>query len=195
MKKIKPYLLPIFASAALLYAMVSMKRMQPKIVNEAPPIAPAAKPYQDSIGAIGMLEPNSENISVGAELNGTIAKVYVQVGQEVLKGVPLFKIDTRQLEAELKIKESQLLVARARVKSSLAQTQDVNSQWQAAESLEDKRSLSTEELNRRKFASQSANAKLEESKADVVAMQAQVQAIRTDLERSVVKSPIYGTIL
>lgn len=195
MKKMKPYVLPIIAGCALIYALVSMVRMQPKSKAEAPPIAPATKPYTDSIGASGMLEANSENISVGAEMNGTIAKVFVQVGQKLKKGDPIFKIDTRQLEADLRIKESQLKVANARVRSSEAQKQDSVSQWQSAEKLEDKRSMSAEESNRRKYAAESASAKLEEARADVAAAQAQIDAIRTDLERSIIKSPIDATVL
>ncbi len=56
----------------------------------------------------------SQNISVGTPLAGVVARVFVTAGQTVRKRDPLFELDTRQLRAELRVRNEALKVAQAR---------------------------------------------------------------------------------
>jgi len=83
-----------------------------------PPEAPAASPYSDSIGASGVVEAQTENISIGAALSGLVLEVYVptdRVGTYVTAGQPLFRVDDRHLKAQLKVAQAQVAVAQARL--------------------------------------------------------------------------------
>ena len=70
----------------------------------APPIAP----YTHFIAGEGIIESAFKNISLGVPFNELITEIYVFVGDTVAIGTPLFKLDTRKLEAQ-KIKAEQEL--------------------------------------------------------------------------------------
>ncbi|MDX1962786.1 MAG: efflux RND transporter periplasmic adaptor subunit [Pirellulales bacterium] len=83
-----------------------------------PPLPVVATPYAQTISARGMIEPVSENISVGAAISGMVWEVYVtvdRVGTTVKKGEPLFRVDDRQLQAQLGVAYAQLSEARDRL--------------------------------------------------------------------------------
>jgi multidrug resistance efflux pump len=84
----------------------------------APPEYPARSPYEESIAASGVVEARTENIAIGTALAGLVLEVYVpseQVGTHVKAGLPLFRVDDRQLKAQLKVAEAQLAMAEARL--------------------------------------------------------------------------------
>jgi HlyD family secretion protein len=83
-----------------------------------PPENPARSPYENGIAASGVVEATSENIAVGAALDGLVLEVYVpcdRVGTHVTAGQPLFRLDDRQLQAQLKVAEAQLAAAESRL--------------------------------------------------------------------------------
>ena len=55
-----------------------------------------------------MVEPETENISIGAPLPGIVVEVMVKVGQRVKAGDPLFRIDDREQKAELTVRQAML---------------------------------------------------------------------------------------
>ena len=61
----------------------------------------------------GIVEPETENISIGSPLPGVVVEVNVKVGQKVKAGDPLFRLDDRQLKAELAIRKATLADAKA----------------------------------------------------------------------------------
>lgn len=84
----------------------------------APPAYPARSPYADSIAASGVVEARTENIAIGAALAGLVLEVYVpsdRAGTPVTAGQPLFRVDDRQLKAQLKVAEAQLVMAETRL--------------------------------------------------------------------------------
>jgi len=83
-----------------------------------PPAYPARSPYADGIAASGMVEARTENIAIGAALTGLVLEVYVpsdRAGAEVKAGQPLFRVDDRHLKAQLRVAQSQLASAEARL--------------------------------------------------------------------------------
>lgn len=83
-----------------------------------PPADPARSPYDESIAASGVVEARTENIAIGAALAGLVLEVYVpsdRVGTHVNAGQPLFRIDDRQLKAQLHSANAQLSAAQARL--------------------------------------------------------------------------------
>jgi multidrug resistance efflux pump len=88
-----------------------------RAVSASPPLdAPARSPFEESIAATGVVEASTENISIGAALGGLVLDVYVpseRVGTHVTAGQPLFRVDDRHLQAQLRVAESQREVAKA----------------------------------------------------------------------------------
>src|SRR5258707_15323948 len=82
----------------------------------AAPAPPARTPWGESIAGSGVVEPWTENIAIGTHVAGVVQEVLVEVGQEVVKGAPLFRIDERQLRADLAVREASLASADAQLR-------------------------------------------------------------------------------
>ncbi len=61
---------------------------------------PAVNPFIHSIAGAGVVEAASENIVIGVNDAGRVAKVFVHQGQKVKAGDPLLQTDTLSLEAQ-----------------------------------------------------------------------------------------------
>src|SRR5262245_44078267 len=82
----------------------------------APPEVPARVPFEHSVAGSGVVEAETENITIGSALPGLVLEVHVpssKVGQRVKAGEPLFRVDDRHLKAQLAVAEAQLASAKA----------------------------------------------------------------------------------
>ncbi|MFM7563068.1 MAG: biotin/lipoyl-binding protein, partial [Planctomycetota bacterium] len=81
-------------------------------------MSPPRSPFGETIAASGIIEPRSENISVGSPFSGVILEVFVsadKVGSPVEQGAPLFRIDDRHLKAQLAVEQALLATPRAQL--------------------------------------------------------------------------------
>jgi multidrug efflux pump subunit AcrA (membrane-fusion protein) len=151
--------------------------------------------YSDTVAAVGLVEASTENISVGTPLAGVVTRVFVTAGQTVRGDEPLFELDTRQLRADLAVRLKAVDVARGRTRVAEARLSDLQHQLEFAEQVKDKRAISAEELTRRRSAVDTAQAELDELRAEVSAAESQVEAVQVDLERSVIRAPLAAQVL
>jgi multidrug efflux pump subunit AcrA (membrane-fusion protein) len=191
----KKYVLPLIALAALTFGIVSMVGSQPKHETSVPPNPPPVTPYTHTVAAEGLVEPSSENISIGTSLSEVVTEVPVAVGQLVKAGDPLFVLDVRQLRAELAARRAELAVAQTQTNVDFALLRDARQQLEFAETLSDKRAISSEELAKRRFAAETADARLQASRAQALAAAARLTTVETQIERSTVRAPIDGEVL
>ncbi|HZE96989.1 MAG TPA: secretion protein HlyD [Planctomycetota bacterium] len=226
-------LLPVLALAGAAFAIVTVAAgSQPAPV--AQPIAdPARPPFATYIAGSGILEAMNRNVAIGAPLARLVLEVNVKVGDDVAAGAPLFKLDDRDTRAELAVRKTALGSAKARlerlksapraeelppaesrVAAAEAQLADFRNQVTLWESVADKRAVTVEDLQRRKFAVQAQEARLAEAKAalillkagswkadiqvseaEVAAAQALVDQTDTEIGRLVVRAPAKGKVL
>jgi multidrug efflux pump subunit AcrA (membrane-fusion protein) len=107
------YALPALAVVAFSFAVLQMSKAQHRPPPVMPPVEPARAPYPNAVSGAGLVEPETENISVGTNLPGVVKAVHVRVGQEVKPGEMLFELDDRQLLAEQQVRKAALASARA----------------------------------------------------------------------------------
>src|SRR6266849_8637250 len=115
-KKYIKYVLPILAVALFTFAVVHVARTQQTRPKADPPVEPARAPFGTNVSGAGIVEAETENIAIGAPLPGVVLEVYVpvnKVGQVVKQGDPLFLVDNRALNAQLKYQEANLAAAEA----------------------------------------------------------------------------------
>ena len=191
----KKTILPLLALGALCFGIISVVRSQPRSQSNNPPSPPPVSPSAHAVAAEGLVEASSENISIGTPLSEVVTEVPVVVGQVVKRGEPLFKLDVRQLEADLAARQADLAVAQTQVKVGSALFDDAKQQLGFAETLSDKRAISSEELAKRRYAAEAAGARLEAARAQVAAAAAQVKSVETHIERSIVRAPMDGDVL
>src|SRR5579884_2096963 len=111
---VRKYFLPLLGGALLLFAVAYVVRGQQTAPRAQPPVVPARTPFGSTVAGAGIVEAETENIAIGAALPGAVLEVYVpvdKVGQWVKAGDPLFKVDDRQLKAQLKVQEANLAAA------------------------------------------------------------------------------------
>ena len=177
----KRFILPIVALAALIFGIISVVRSQPRQEATTPPSPPPVSSYAQTVAAVGLVETSTENIAVGTEIAGVVSNIYVQVGDRVKAGEPLFSIDSRATRAELATRQAAVQVADA----ALA---EAKYQLELGNRLTDQKVLSVEENKNRGFAAQKAEAQLTQARA-------QLNSIETDLERLTVRAPVDGQVL
>jgi multidrug efflux pump subunit AcrA (membrane-fusion protein) len=156
---------------------------------------PPVSPFADRVAAVGLVEASTENIAVGTPLSGVVMKVFVTAGETVKQGQPLFQIDTRQLEADLDLKQRALGVAQTRVAVAKARLDDLARQLAFVERVTDKRAVSAEEVSRRRSAVDTAAAERAAAEAEAAAGESQVRAVQTEIERSTIRAPLATEVL
>ena len=170
-----------FAVAGMVAAACLVVRLQSQPPDLPPPIAPPAKPFSDSLAASGIVESLSDNLAVGVPAAGLVAEVHVRVADCVVAGQPLFTLDRRELQAQLRVEQANVSIA-------AAQWQRLEDQLQRLRSVNDPRAVSRDEVQTREHDVAVAAAQLEAARARVA--QTEIQ-----LERLVVLAPRSGTIL
>src|SRR5712691_11841371 len=108
--------LPVLAIAIAIVAAVAVAAMQPRRKPTNPPAPPPASAFPRTVAAVGLIESSSENIRIGSHLSGVVDAVLVRAGDDVVEGAPLFRLDTRQLRAQLANANAALGVARTGVR-------------------------------------------------------------------------------
>src|ERR1700730_3613250 len=206
---IRKYVLPLLAvvGVGVAVVMVIQGNRTPPV---AQPVVPSTQaPFTSSIFGPGIVEARSENIAIGTPVSGIVTAIHVKWGDRVKAGAPLFKVDTRDLEAQLlpanaKVKEmeAQLLPATAKVNEAEATTAKAENRLKVGEGLEPGVSISAEEVSNRRFDTgidkamvASAQAQVEQIKSQIAAAKAQVEQIKRDVELRTIRAPISGRIL
>jgi HlyD family secretion protein len=138
------------------------------------------------VAGAGMVEPETENISVGTPLPGIIVEVVVKVGERVKANDPLFRIDDRDRKAELEVRKTMLGDAKAalarleamprteelpameaKVKEAQADWENWEQQWSRGEKLVVERAISQEEFLERKQSAVQARERFNKAVADL----------------------------
>ena len=178
---IRKYILPVLAAVGVGLGVLMVVMGSKKVPPAQPVDQPSQSPWKTFVSGAGIVESNTENISIGTHIAGIVAKIYVDKGTKVKAGDPLFLIDDRSTRA-------QLAVAQAAVEVAKAQHANAKNQLDFAENLTDKRALSVQEITNRRYNEKSAYANLEQA-------QAEVNSIQTTLELLTVRAPVDGNIL
>lgn len=202
-------------------------------VTKEPPMPPPVAPYPSYIAGVGIVEPSTENISIGTPVNRIVDKITVSVGEKVKKGEVLLRLENKDLEANLSAQEAayksalaklqrleafprieDLLTAELAVASSKAALDLAKEQNDMVSRLTDQRAISQEEKNRRLFNFQHAEAEWLEATAnfekiksgtwkpdleiahfEVQEEMANIERIEAEIQRTIIRSPIDGTVL
>jgi multidrug efflux pump subunit AcrA (membrane-fusion protein) len=201
---IRKFLLPVLAIAGLGLAFAMVIRGGREAPAAQTAVQSSSAPFESYIFGPGIVEASTENIAVGTPVSGIVTAVYVKWGDQVKSGDPLFKVDTRDLEAQLltanaKVREveAQLLPAAAKVKEVEAQLPSANAKVNEAEAalaktenrlkvgeaLELGVSVTVEEMANRRFDVGINKASLASAEAQVRQIQTQIASVEAQAEQ------------
>src|SRR5499433_39847 len=186
---------PLIAAVAFVFAVGAVVAMKPVRHAEPPPSPPPAARFESSVGAVGLVEANTENIDVSCAVSGMVTQLYVKAGDRVGQGQKLFSLDDRDLRADQQVKRTALEEARARlakleqepraedippaeerVREAQANLADAEVQVRLIESVTDKRAVRDEDVQRRRLAYKAAQARLAEVEAQLKLLKAGASA-------------------
>lgn len=181
---IRKFVVPILAVLGVVVAIITVVKGNRPAPVAQPVAEPSRAPFASYIAGAGLVEASTENISVGTVVSGVVTDVYVKVHSQVKKRDPLFKIDDRDQQAELAVRQATLASAQAKLlkvtssprpedvpvyeaklNAANAALADAQAQWKLYEDIGDQRAVSRDEMNKRRFAVQlqEANARLAEA--------------------------------
>ena len=182
---------PLIAVIALVFAVGAVVAMKPVRHKEPPPSPPPSAKFESAVGAVGLVEANTENISISTAVSGLVTGLYVHAGDRVKPGQKLFSLDDRDLQADLQVKRAALEAARARlakleeqprpedippaearVREAQANLADTEVQVKLIESVTDRRAVREEDVQRRRLAYKAAQARLAEAEAQLALLKA-----------------------
>src|SRR5215471_4601577 len=229
----KRFILPAIAVASLLFAILWTLAASPVHKATTPPSPPPQAASVNTVGAVGLVEAETENIAISCPVSGLVTAVYVNAGDRVHAAQRLFSLDDRDLQADLRVKQSILAEARAKLKKleeqpraedippaeakvheAQANVADAEVQMKLIESVQDRRAVREEDLQRRRIAYKAAQARLSEAqsqlallkagawapdiavaRSEVAQAEAQVKQVTTNMERLTMTAPIDGIVL
>jgi HlyD family secretion protein len=192
-------ILPVVAIVAIIVAFGWVLFGQPDrslaAPEKEPPEASKANGGADSVAGSGVIEPSSEITDVGTNVSGIVTEVYVEIGQRVSKGAPLFAVDSRQVRAALREAETGIAEARARIEEARTNMATAQRQLALYRGVDDSRAVSRSEVISAEGALADARARLNAAQAQLSAAQARRASASTELARHTVYAPISGEIL
>ncbi len=177
----RKYLLPLIAAVGLVAAVVAVV-----LGNTPPPVArapfPSAQsPFANYVAGTGLIEASTGNIAIGTPVSGIVDAIYVKWGDWVSTGQPLFKLEARDLAAQLQVADTRVREAEA----NLAKTKNLLT---VGEGLTSGSSISAVDLANRRF-------DVGISEAALAVAKAQADQIDADIERHTVRAPVDGRVL
>lgn len=121
-----------------------------------------------------------KEVELRAEVGGYITKIFIEDGQKVKKGEPLYEIDRRTYQSAYQSANASLEMAKANYSKAKKDAERYSN-------LATKEAIAQQRVDY-------ALTDLANAKSQVLAAQANSDIAATNLERSVIKSPLTGTI-
>jgi HlyD family secretion protein len=149
------------------------------------------------VTATGNLEPRNQ-VDISSELSGTIRSVAVDVNYEVKAGQVLTKLDTSRLEAQVLQAQSSLASAKASVVQAVAGLKEARAnlaRLQKVRELSGNKLPSQQDMDVSESAVAQGEGQEAAARASVEQAQANLDAVKTDLSKTDIKSPINGVVL
>lgn len=188
MKLLKTFTLPSIALGLALFALYHLIYAEERLPALPPPSTPPSTSLANTIAAVGVAEPTTENISVGAAQSGVVLEVMYtseHVGHRVQKGEPLFRVDDRSWQAQRKVNLANLKASQAElsklelrprpedlppleaaVQVAQAKVSDSDDRFQRVQQLTGD-AIARDERQQRRFAFEIAKHELEQAKTEL----------------------------
>jgi HlyD family secretion protein len=150
-----------------------------------------------TVTATGNLTPTNQ-VEVGSELSGIVDTVDADFNDQVAVGQVLAKLDTSRLDAEVLQARAMLASARAKVlqaKATVNESRNQLKRLEAVRELSNDRAVSQQDIETAQAIMDRAAADKASANAGVDQAKASLEAIETDLSKTVIRSPINGIVL
>jgi multidrug efflux pump subunit AcrA (membrane-fusion protein) len=192
-RKAHVVLLPLAAGGFAVFALYHLLFAEERRPKLAPPAAPPEASAGVGVAGVGIVEPCSESISVGSARAGIVLEVYHgpdDVGRRVSQNEPLFRVDDRDLKAQLEVQRAKAKAAQAalsrlgdlpraeevppweaKVEVAEARARDMRDRYERAMQI-DRPAIADQEVLQRKFASEEAEQAVRQARTELELLKA-----------------------
>ena len=168
----------VIAVIAILFFLLSGGKKEEKVSFETAKVENTT--IQTSITATGTIEPVT-SVTVGTQVSGIVAKLYVDYNSVVRKGQVIAELDRTNLISELNAQKANLASAQSSLDYQL-------SNYNRYKTLYDKGLVSADEY-------ESVRLQYQQAKEQVASSQESVRRAQTNLGYATITSPIDGVVL
>lgn len=150
-----------------------------------------------TISANGSLQP-TRLVSIGSELSGTVARVLVDVNDQVKKGQVLVELDTAKLDDQIVRSRAALAGANAAVAQAVATVKEADASLARLEQvarLSGGKVPSKAELDAARAAVERGRANVLSARANVVSASATLSTDQTNRAKASIRAPADGVVL
>ena len=196
----KNKLLFLLAVIGILAGFVSAYIYGIKNRPQAPAFTPSSNPYEKGIYANGIIESyqtNGANINIYPEVSGTVIKILITEGQQLIAGAPLFVLDDSIQRATVDQQRAQAEYAKAQIglaQANLKSLQDTLTKQRMSYKL-DPRSISKDVIDTAQNVFEVGRASLGVAQRQYEAALKAHQTSNVLLSKYVIKAPSDGTVL
>lgn len=192
MLKRPSFFIAVIGIVAVILLVLRLQRGDPP---SQPLVEPPRTPYAESIGARGLVEGRDENVRVTPIVAGRVQRVFVKVGDRVKAGDPLFQLDSREAESEVRQREAQVAVLRAKVREAEVPLADRMDSLARTQKLRSRDVASQDDSQRAFFAAEIARSQVQRAKADLQLGEAELADARVQLDLLTVRAPRDADVL
>ena len=153
------------------------------------PSAPDAKAFTTSGPLVA-----EQQADVGAERDGRIIEVAVQIGDHVRAGQLLARLDDRMLQAACAAQKARMAAAQAEVRNWKAEQESARADLRRADVLLQEKILSQENWEVSKYKVDETTAQVEHYESEQAAAEADLNATEVQLDQSRVVAPFAGVV-
>jgi len=155
---------------------------------------PSTGDVAEKVQATGAVQPVLQ-INVGSQVNGRVAKVYVDFNSIVKKGDLLCEIDPIQYGAQVTQASAQVSAQRAQVESAKANATAARVTYERTRRLFEQNLAAKGELDTAKGQYDIAQAQVSAAEAQIGAIQAQLSQSQTNVGWTKIYSPVDGVVV
>jgi len=147
-----------------------------------------------TVSATGTVQPLVK-VLVGSQISGTVMQWHADFNQRVERGFVLAQLDQDRLKAILDQRSAAVSVAKAQVEEARAKLATAQLDRQRIENLFRQSNASDYELDSSRAAEAAALAAVHAAEAQLEAAEADRRQAASDLEKTVIRSPIDGVVI
>ena len=187
----KKILIPIvIILSILIVSIIWLKKGTVKYVTK--PVSKGT--ITEYVEASGTIKPIN-TISVGTQVSGTVAKIYVDYNSQVKKGELLAELDPSLFQSNVDQSEAKVNNAKAAYNKAKANLEYKRNNYQRYEHLYNKNYVSRDDVELARSNYLSAQADVSAALAEMNAQQATLKNNLTNLGYSKITSPVDGTVI
>ncbi len=146
------------------------------------------------VKASGQIDPRTK-VNVSAHIVAKIETLYVEEGQEVVKGQPFLELEKETLQAIQQQASAQLMINRSQLRQARIDLEDAQLKKTRAERLQGQGISSAEVLEAAVLAERSARLRVDQAEEAVRQAEANLAKAEDDLRKTTIYSPLTGRVI